>query len=161
MNQETPDNRSGQRAVMEAIEDCRSMNLEDALPVFEQNLHALSTGTMGDRRIAASAFSYYGICMAKIRRKFTDAVKYCNISIRANPLDPDHRANLALVYLERNNRSKALGAISAGLRLDRQHRRLIRLRDSIGRRKNPVLPFLSRDNPVNIWLGKWRAGRGR
>ncbi|MEN8163830.1 MAG: hypothetical protein ABFS37_06855 [Acidobacteriota bacterium] len=157
MNDTSPDNIQAQHAVAEAVQLTRQSKASEALTIFESFLTPLAGGTISDRRIAAGAFSYYGYCVAKIRRKYADGVKYCDISLRANPLDPDHRANLAMVYLERDDRAKAIEALNAGLRLDRRNRRLHLILKSIGRRKPPVLPFLSRNNPLNIWLGKRRA----
>ncbi len=157
MNGSSSDNTQAQHAVAEAVQLTRQSKISEALTSFETFLTPLSGGTIGDRRVAAGAFSYYGYCVAKIRRKYAEGVKYCDISLRANPLDPDHRANLAMVYLERDDRAKAIEALNAGLRLDRRNRRLHLILESIGRRKPPVIPFLSRNNPLNIWLGKRRT----
>ncbi len=155
----TPDNVQAQEAVRHAVQLTRESKTSEALPIFEKFLTPLSGGTISDRRIAAAAFSYYGYCVAKVRRKYADGVKYCDISLRANPLDPDHRANLAMVYLERDDRSKAVETLRAGLRLDRRNKRINQILRSIGRRQQPIVGFLSRKNPVNIWLGRRRAGK--
>lgn len=160
MHDSPPDNVEAQEAVGEAVQLSRQSKPTEAIPIFEQYLTPLSSGTISDRRTAAGAFSYYGYCVAKVRRKYGDGVKYCDISLRANPLDPDHRANLAMVYLERGDRCKAVEALNAGLRLDRRNKRLHLILESIGRRQPPVLPFLSRDNALNVWLGKRRALKG-
>ncbi|RLE19049.1 MAG: hypothetical protein DRJ65_20680 [Acidobacteria bacterium] len=157
MNNTSPDNTQAQEAVAEAVQLTRQSKTSEALTIFESFLTPLSGGTISDRRAAAGAFSYYGYCVAKVRRKYADGVKYCNISLRANPLDPDHRANLAMVYLERADRAKAVETLNAGLRLDRRNKRLHLILESIGRRQPPVVSFLSRDNPLNVWLGKRRA----
>ncbi|MCK5378658.1 MAG: hypothetical protein KAJ78_04605 [Acidobacteria bacterium] len=159
MNDTSPDNTQAQHAVAEAVQLTRQSKTSEALTIFESFLTPLSGGTISDRRVAAGAFSYYGFCVAKIRRKYADGVKYCNISLRANPLDPDHRANLAMVYLERDDRSKAIEALNAGLRLDRRNKRINLILESIGRRQQPPISFLSRNNPVNIWLGKRRSDK--
>lgn len=142
----------------EAIAWTKSGEMSKAIQVFEEQLMILSQGTIPDRRIAALAFSYYGLCVATLRRKYGEGVKYCRVSLRSNPMDPEHRTNLAMVYLERNDRAKAVETLNAGLRLDRRNRRLNYVLDTIGRRRPPVITFLSRDNPMNVWLGKKRAG---
>ncbi len=161
MNEQTPDNTKAQGTVREAVELARNAKVTEALPLFEKHLSVLAEGTINDRRSAAAAFSYYGLCVARVRRKYAEGVKYCEISIRANPLDPEHRANLAMVYLERNDRARAVETLTSGLRLDRRNRRINSILDSIGRRQPPAIPFLSRDNPLNIWLGKRRARSSR
>ena len=156
-NEQTPDNTAAQEAVREAVELTRQAKVSEAIPVFEEHLSVLAEGTINDRRSAAASFSYYGLCVARVRRKYAESVKYCEISIRANPLDPEHRANLAMVYLERNDRARAVETLNSGLRLDRKNRRINSILDLIGRRRPPVIRFLSRDNPLNIWLGKRRS----
>jgi tetratricopeptide (TPR) repeat protein len=159
MSDAPSDNVEAQEAIQQAVEMTREARHSEALSLFETYLTPLSGGTIGDRRVAAAAFSYYGFCVAKVRRKYADGVKYCNISLRANPLDPEHRTNLAMVYLERDDRVKAVESLNSGLRLDRRNKRLNILLESIGRRQPPVIPFLSRNNPLNIWLGKKRASK--
>ena len=94
--------------IQEAISWTRMEQYEDAITVFEDFLSVLSSeGDLQDKRFAASAFSYYGLCVAMVRHKYAEAVKYCNLSVKANFMDPEHRINLALVYLERpQERSK-------------------------------------------------------
>ncbi len=157
VNDMSPDNVAAQDAVYSAKFLAAEGKAEEAIDLFEQNLKALSEGTIADRRVAASAFSYYGLCVVKVRRRYAEGVKYCQVSLRSNPLDPDHRANLAMVYLERDDRAKAVETLNAGLRLDSRNRRINHVLDVIGRRRPPVLPFLSRNNPLNVWLGKKRA----
>jgi len=156
VSDESPDNTTAQQAALNAKALTIEGKVEEAIELFEQNLKLLSQGTIADRRIAASAFSFYGLCVAKVRRRYAEGVKYCQISLRSNPLDPDHRANLAMVYLERDDRSKAVEALNAGLRLDSRNKRINRVLDIIGRRRPPVIRFLPRNNPLNVWLGKRR-----
>lgn len=132
---------------------------EDALGVFEQLLPRLGQGTIEEKRLAASAFSYYGLCVAMVRRRYAEGVRHCQISLKANFLEPNHRYNLARIYLERNERRKAVETLGAGLRIDPQNRRLNRILDALGRRKPPVLPFLARSNPINVWLGRVLRGK--
>lgn len=143
--------------VKEAIRLTRQERFEDALQLFEAHLTGLSGGTIADRRLAATAFSYFGLCVAVVRRKYAQAVEYCNVSLKANFMDPDHRANLAQVYLERGDRQKAVETLNAGLRLEPSNSQINLIFDRIGRRRRPVISFLSRDNPLNVWLGKRRS----
>lgn len=141
-------------SVLEAVRLTRDDRFEEALEQFESTLPKLTGGDLSDKRVAAGAFSYYGVCVAMVRRRYAEAVEYCNVSLRSNSLDPEHKANLALVYLERNDRAKAVEILSSGLRLDPSNRSLNLVLDQIGRRGKPPIPFLSRSNPLNVWLGK-------
>jgi Tfp pilus assembly protein PilF len=106
--------------------------------------------------LAAASFSYYGVCVAMVKRKYAEAIKYCNVSVKANFLEPEHRINLALVYLEREDRKNAVQNLEAGLRLQPSNKRIHRIFRDIGQRKAVMFTFLSRDNPINQWIGKLR-----
>ncbi len=149
-----------QERIKEAIRLTRLEKFEEALTIFESQLPALTGGSISDKRVAASAFSFYGLCIAMVRRKYAQAVEYCNVSLKANFMDPDHRANLARVYLERGERRKAVETLSAGLRLEPHNTQINLIFDRIGRRRPPVLGFLPRDHPLNVWLGRLRARSG-
>ncbi len=144
--------------IAEAIELTRQEHFQDAIAIFEEYLPAMTSGGIKEKRVAAGAVSYYGVCLAKLRHKYAEAVQYCNVSIKSNIFDPDHRYNLALVYLERDDRKAAVEALNSGLRLNPRHPRINRIFDEIGRRQKPPIAFLHRDNPINIWLGKKRRG---
>jgi tetratricopeptide (TPR) repeat protein len=143
--------------IQEAISWTRMEQYDEAIGVFEDYLPLLSSeGDLQDKRFAASAFSYYGLCVAMVRRKYAEAVKYCNISVKANFMDPEHRINLALVYLERDDRKNAVKNLEAGLRLQPSNKRIHKIFAEIGRRKPVMFSFLSRKNPLNVWLGRLR-----
>ena len=59
-----------------------------------------------------------------VKHKYADAIKYCNVSVKANFLEPEHRINLALVYLERDDRKNAVQNLEAGLRLQPSNKRI-------------------------------------
>jgi len=62
--------------------------------------------------------------------------------------------NLALAEIRFRHRKRACAAIRLGLQLDSAHTGLLKLRRGMGVRRNPCLPFLRRENPLNKWLGK-------
>ncbi len=143
--------------IQEAISWTRREQYDDAIVVFEEFLPKLfSDGDLQDKRFAASAFSYYGLCVAMVKHKYAEAVKYCNVSVKANFMDPEHRINLALVYLERDDRKNAVKNLEAGLRLQPSNKRIHKIFTEIGRRKAVTFSFLSRRNPLNVWLGRLR-----
>ena len=143
--------------VQEAVSWTRSERFDDAIDVFEKYLPKLSAdGDLQDKRFAAAAFSYYGLCVAMVKHKYAEALKYCNISVKANFMDPEHRINLAMVYLERDDRKNAVRNLEAGLRLQPSNKRVQQIFAEIGRRKPVTFVFLSRRNPINVWLGRLR-----
>ncbi len=143
--------------IANAVKLTRAENYAAAIDIFEIHLSTLASGDLAEKRAAATAFSYYGLCVAMVRRRYAEAVKYCNISLKTNFLDPDHRYNLALIYLERNERKKAVETLNAGLRVAPGNTRINTIFDSIGRRKSPPIAFLPRDNFLNVVLGRLRG----
>lgn len=154
------ENVESQKLVEQAIELTRKEQYAGALELFEEHIPKLTSGTIPDKRVSVVAFSFYGLCLAKERRRYAEAVEYCNISLKYHMLDPEHRYNLAVVFLERNERAKAVETLNSGLRLRPDDTKINDVFDQIGRRKPPVIPFLPRSNPLNIWLGKkLRSGK--
>jgi len=143
--------------IQEAVSWTRQEEYDEAVGVFEKYLPVLSSeGDLQDKRLAAASFSYYGVCMAMIKHKYADAIKFCNVSVKANFLEPEHRINLALVYLERDDRKNAVQNLEAGLRLQPSNKRMHKIFRDIGQRKAVMFTFLSRRNPINQWIGRLR-----
>ena len=139
--------------IWRAIDLTKEGLYSEALPIFDEHLGALS-GTFSDQRLAAAAFSFYGLCVAKVERRYSKAAECCQTSLKADRFDANHRANLAKVYLEADDRKRAIDALQDGLRIDPDHTAIHHVWNDIGRRRPPVLNFLPRQNPVNVWLGK-------
>jgi tetratricopeptide (TPR) repeat protein len=139
-----------------AVDMTKEEKYAEALEVFEELLPSLSSNDVAEKRVLSTSSSYYGLCVAMVKRRYAEAVKYCNISLKSNFMDPEHHTNLALVYLERNDRENAIKNLHAGLRIQRHNKRIKMILDRIGRRNPPVISFLSRNNPLNIWLGRRR-----
>jgi Tfp pilus assembly protein PilF len=108
------------------------------------------------------AWSYLGHALARCERKHRDAVGYCKRSLELGFSEPENYLNLAWVHLLARDRAAAARAIERGLEADPKHAGLLALRGRIGVRRPPVLVFLPRANPLNVWLGRVRhalAGR--
>ncbi len=67
----------------------------------------------------------------------------------------------ARLMLAIGDRRGALDAIEQGLRLARGDRELTALRQQLGVRRPPPIPFLDRSHPLNRRLGLWLAQSGR
>ncbi len=144
-----------EKAVMEAVLKVRTEDYGPAMAVFERHLPTLSaSGSAEDKVFAASALSYYGLCLAMVRRRYSEAAKYCRLSLRVHPREGEHYANLARVFLEANDRRQAVNALERGLKVAPDDRELNRIADTIGRRRPPVIRFLPRDFFLNRWLGQ-------
>ena len=103
---------------------------------------------------AASGLSYFAVCLALVQKKFKVAVDLCRRAIDLEFYNGDHYANLARVYLAAGSRKKALETVEAGLKLAPEHEGLAKVRQEIGIRRRPAVPFLDRSHPINVSLGQ-------
>lgn len=96
--------------------------------------------------------SYYGYCMAKERGHVTRGIALCLESLEKEPDNPVHYLNLTRIHLLGQNKVDALAVLRQGM----QHApdpEIAALLEVVGIRKPPVVPFLHRDNPINLYLG--------
>jgi tetratricopeptide (TPR) repeat protein len=107
----------------------------------------------------ASGLSWYGLTIAVMQKKFKPAIDLCRRAIDLEFYNGDHYANLARVYVIAGNRKKALETIEQGLKLIPEHEYLAQVRRSLGIRARPAVPFLTRENPINVSLGQARHAK--
>ena len=103
-----------------------------------------------------SGLSYYGYCLAKLRKKYREAIELCERAVNERPDDPAHWANLTEVCMMANRRVKAHNTIEEALKRFPRTKLLLDIRDWMGKRRAPVIPFLDRSNPMNMILGHIR-----
>jgi tetratricopeptide (TPR) repeat protein len=108
---------------------------------------------------SASGLSYFGVCLALVQRKFKVAADLCRRAIDLEFYNGEHYANLARVYLAAGHRRKALDTIESGFKVAPEHERLMAVRQEIGFRARPAIPFLDRSNPINVTLGQARHAK--
>lgn len=102
--------------------------------------------------------SWYGVTLVLVERNSSLGVVLCEQALRAVGPDPELLLNQARVHLSLNQRDRAVRAILRGLELFPEDPRLAAARDAMGMRRAPVVPFLSRKNPLNRLLGRLRHG---
>jgi tetratricopeptide (TPR) repeat protein len=107
----------------------------------------------------ATGLSWFGLCLALVRKTFKPAIDLCKRAIELQFYRADHHANLARVYLAAGNRKKALEAVEAGLKIHPEDEYLLSVRKSLGVRARPAVPFLDRSNPINVSLGQARHAK--
>lgn len=134
----------------------------NAKDLSSQGIHALNKGNS----IAALAFfekavqientplnrSYLAYCIAKERGQFKKAVSLCEDAMKEEPANSVHYLNLGKVYLLHGNREEAIRIYREGLKFGDNPQILDEL-INLGIRKQPVISFLSRSNPLNKHLG--------
>jgi Flp pilus assembly protein TadD len=138
-----------------------------ALAAFEEGLAAFEAR---DVEAAHAAFerahrrasrdprfmSWYGVTLVLVERNSNLGVVLCDQALRTAGTDAELCLNQARVHVALRQRERAVRAILRGLEAFPDDPRLLAARDAIGTRRPPVLPFLSRDNPLNRLLGRLR-----
>lgn len=97
-------------------------------------------------------WSYLAFCLAKERRQFEHAIQLCQEAIRKDPHSPDHYLNLGRIHHLSGRTNEAIHVFRQGLLYGANIHIEAELR-KIGLRKPPVVSFLSRDHPINKYLG--------
>lgn len=103
--------------------------------------------------ISPSVLAGYGLALGHTGRP-KQGLEICFQALFADRRNPDVYWGLAGLYLLGCSRRKAIDAIGRGLSLSPGHPGLTRLRDEMGVRHSPPIPFLPRDSAVNVRLGK-------
>jgi hypothetical protein len=120
---------------------------------------------LGEAAAAPNAGELPGVCYAFLgygtarrTKQYREGLALCRYAVKVAMCDPEVYLYLARTLLLMNNRGKALGILNRGLALAPDHPDLLDLRVELGVRRSPVVPFLSRTNPLNRWLGRVRHG---
>lgn len=143
---------------------------EEAFPKeFQKAQDALRTGNYSAALVhlercvswcpTPECLSALGYCMAKVQGDFQGGVAKCQEALRMEPNNSFHHLQLGRIHLLADRRADAIQTWRAGLRREK-NRHIIRELERLGLRKEPVVTFLRRDHPVNIFLGKFMARLG-
>ena len=93
-----------------------------------------------------------GHCLAAARGEVKSGLELCREAVAREPDNIFHYRNLGSVLLLAGNNYEAIEAFRAGLRIERDDAIISKL-DSLGTRKPPFFPFLSRKNILNRTVG--------
>jgi tetratricopeptide (TPR) repeat protein len=105
----------------------------------------------------AEYLSYYGLGIALSGDNPQVGIELCSRAIKINPSTPEFFLNLAKIYIKIKDRKKAMQTLKEGLNVDKNDPDILREFHNIGQRKETVLPFLSRNNIMNIYLGRLKT----
>ena len=103
--------------------------------------------------------SFFALCIARERGQYRAAIALCEEAIAQEPDNPLHFLNLGKIRLIRGEKVEAIRVFREGLKSN-PHPLIIAELDRLGTRKPPVIPSLSRDNPINKYLGRLFARLG-
>lgn len=146
-----------QEWIRRGIQAARQKEYEKGLVYLAEAYRRLSRGPEG--KIPPAALSYYGLCLAMHKGRVKEAAEFCQIAVEREFYNAEHYLNLGQVWIVGRSRRKAVDALDRGLAIDPNHSELNRARASLGVRKRPVIPFLHRDNPLNVSLGRMRSSK--
>ncbi|MFO0752496.1 MAG: hypothetical protein U0411_04105 [Thermodesulfovibrionales bacterium] len=96
--------------------------------------------------------SYLALCIANQRGQIRKAVSLCEEAIQEDPENPVHYLNLGKVHLLAHNKENAIRVFREGLKYE-VNQMIVDELVKLETRKPPVVRFLSRDNPLNKYLG--------
>jgi len=96
--------------------------------------------------------SYFAACIAKERGQSSQAALLCRDAMEREPDNPVHYLNLGRIFLFQGRKIEAIEIFREGLKHNPEPRIIVQLQ-KLGTRKQPVFPFLHRNNPLNKILG--------
>lgn len=140
--------------IQAGIAATRERRYTQALEIFVKAYGAAEGSKPDEKSKYVEGLSYYGLCLAKEQKKFRPAIDFCRKAVEIQFYNAEHYANLTRVYLAAGTRKRAIETLQAGLKALPNDQTLQSLEKELGARRRPVIPFLSRDNPLNIALGK-------
>ena len=146
-----------QGAAQRGIDLCRAGNWKAGMEILGKIAEADRQGT----ELSGLFYSYLGYGIARYERRGKEGLALCQHAIKVQFYEPENYVLLARVYLLRRRRGKAIDALQRALKLNARHPEAIKLAKEVGFRRRPMLPFLSRSNPVNKALGKMRHSMSR
>lgn len=138
---------------------------EEAARLFKRGISLLRRGYPEDsaeclERVldmgydSAACYSWLGIAIARSRHgDIIKAEEYCKKAIKKAYYRPQYYNNLAEVYLIWGKKRKAVKVLGETLNLDDSNKSAHIKLASLGIRRREVIPFLSRINPINKYLG--------
>jgi len=103
----------------------------------------------------ATYLSHLGLCIG-MQGNLPAAESMCRKALQMEPFEPIHFVNLGRVLLEQGRRKEARLAFMRAYELDNTNAPAALELSRMGIRRKPVLPFLPRNNPLNVYLGKLR-----
>ncbi len=138
------------------------MSLSEAEQLFAKGLRAikdqntisalvhLERATQLDENLLYATYLAY--CLARERGQVRKGIALCREAIEKEPGNSAFYLNLGRILLLDGDKTEALATFRQGLACEPNQEILDELQ-MLGPRKPPVVPFLSRNNPINKYLG--------
>ncbi len=142
------------QAAKAGIALCRQERWQEGLELLGKVLNADERATGELPR--ALALSYLGYGIARFHNRQKEGLTLCERAVKLEFYQVDAQFNLARTQLLIGNRRAAVATLQRVLKLDASHAGAQALQAEMGWRRRPVLGFLSRNNPLNMLLGRIR-----
>ena len=139
------------QAFHKGINFYKKRNYKKALDEFRKSL-ACET-ILDVKNVDPLYLSYYGVTLAKVKRKLKTAQKLCRMARTRGESYPEVFINLGDVYVHSGNTVFAVDIYREGYRLHRKNIVLLTRLQRYSPRGRSILPFLSRDNFINKYGG--------
>lgn len=97
--------------------------------------------------------SYYGMCKAMRAGEIGLGLELCTRAIKKEFFKAEFYLNLGKVYMYAGNKKGAIKVFLKGLKFDPNNEEINKYLIELGFRSKPVIPVLTRTNPVNKFLG--------
>jgi tetratricopeptide (TPR) repeat protein len=146
-----------------------TMSKAEAAEFFIEAMEALNGGDTGtamdllEKAVSLERVPLYcstlAFCLAKEKRDFKRAVSLCKEAIKNDPRDSKNFLHLGRVHLLAYQKKEAIRIFNMGLRYE-DNREIVAELKKLGTRKEPVIPLLERENPINKYLGKLMRKQG-
>lgn len=139
-------NREAETLCQQGIELCDANNHASAHKYFIQAYQLFPT--------SPKINSWLGYTTGIVENKVGTGMKMCKMAVDSGVPDAMFYRNIGKLYLLQKNKRAALGAFATGLQIDKGNKAILTEWKVLGFRRKPVIPFLSRENKLNIFLGK-------
>ena len=141
-----------------AIRDARQDEYLEALTKF-LDIYGTADSPPLNTPKAGTGLSWFGLCLALVRKEYKTAIDLCRRAIVLEFYNGDHYANLARVYRAAGKQRKAVETADEGLKVAAGDSYLKQVREELGVRSRPAVPFLDRTHPLNVSLGQSRHAK--
>lgn len=104
------------------------------------------------------AISYYALCVSGLYKNHKKGLALCVNALKRDVKNPVIYRNLGKIFLRVGEKGRAYMAFKKGLTLSEQRDRECANEIKVmGLRRSPIVPFLRRENFLNVTLGKFTS----
>ncbi|HET6374124.1 MAG TPA: hypothetical protein VFG76_12515 [Candidatus Polarisedimenticolia bacterium] len=136
---------------MAALKDGRPV---EAAALFESAMRIEKL--KGNARRQMRYLSYFGLSTALADRPTPEAIQACEVAARQDFFNPELLLNLGRVYMMAGKTTRALATLERGAVLAPKNKAIRRELKRVDRRSRPPIPWMSRNHPLNQFLGRVR-----